>query len=103
MFENLSDRLNSTFTRLSGKGRLDEEDIDEAMKEVRRALLEADVNFKVVKTFVDRVRERAVGQEVLRSVTPAQQVVSIVHEQLIELLGEGARLEMAKTPPTVVM
>src|SRR5437867_2285042 len=103
MFENLTDRLNAAFTRLSGKGRLDEEDIDEAMKEVRRALLEADVNFKVVKTFVERVRERAVGQEVLRSLTPAQQVVGIVHDQLIELLGEGSRLEMSKTPPTIIM
>jgi signal recognition particle subunit SRP54 len=103
MFENLTDRLNATFTRLSGKGRLDEEDIDEAMKEVRRALLEADVNFKVVKGFVERVRERAVGQEVLRSITPAQQVVGIVHEQLIELLGEPSRLEIAKSPPTVIM
>src|SRR5438132_889739 len=103
MFESLSDRLNATFTRLSGKGRLDEADIDDAMKEVRRALLEADVNFKVVKTFVDRVRERAVGHEVLSSLTPAQQVVGIVHEQLIELLGEPARLELAKTPPTVIM
>src|SRR5205807_3359102 len=103
MFESLSDRLNAAFTRLSGKGRLDEADIDEAMKEVRRALLEADVNFKVVKSFVEKVRERAVGQEVLRSITPAQQVVAIVHEQLIELLGEGSRLEMSKTPPTIIM
>jgi signal recognition particle subunit SRP54 len=103
MFESLTDRLNTAFTRLSGKGRLDEADIDEAMKEVRRALLEADVNFKVVKTFVEKVRERAVGQEVLKSITPAQQVVSIVHEQLIELLGEGSRLEMSKTPPTIIM
>src|SRR5947208_8436382 len=102
MFENLSDRLNTTFTRLSGKGRLDEADIDDAMKDVRRALLEADVNFKVVKSFVDKVRERAIGQEVLRSLTPAQQVVAIVHEQLLELLGEPSRIEMAKTPPTVV-
>jgi signal recognition particle subunit SRP54 len=103
MFESLSDRLNSAFTRLSSKGRLDEADIDEAMKEVRRALLEADVNFKVVKSFVERVRERAIGQEVLKSLTPAQQVVGIVHEQLIELLGEAARLESSKTPPTVIM
>src|SRR5438270_5628289 len=103
MFENLTDRLNAAFSRLQGKGRLDEADIDEAMKEVRRALLEADVNFKVVKTFVDKVRERAIGQEVLRSLTPAQQVVAIVHEQLIELLGEASRIEMAKTPPTVIM
>src|SRR4051794_25880116 len=103
MFESLSDRLNSTFTRLSGKGRLDEADIDEAMKEVRRALLEADVNFKVVKTFVDKVRERAMGQEVLKSLTPAQMVVGIVNEQLIELLGEASKVEMSRTPPTVIM
>ncbi len=103
MFESLSDRLNSAFTRLSSKGRLDEADIDEAMKEVRRALLEADVNFKVVKSFVERVRARAIGQEVLKSLTPAQQVVGIVHDQLIELLGEAARLESSKTPPTVIM
>jgi len=103
MFESLSDRLNAAFTRLSGKGRLDEADIDEAMKEVRRALLEADVNFKVVKTFIEKVRERAIGQEVLKSLTPAQQVVGIVHDQLIELLGEAARLETSKTPPTVIM
>ena len=82
MFENLTDRLNGAFARLQSKGRLDEADIDEAMKEVRRALLEADVNFKVVKTFVDKVKERAMGAEVLKSLTPAQMVVGIVHEQL---------------------
>ncbi|MEA2575189.1 MAG: signal recognition particle subunit [Chloroflexia bacterium] len=103
MFESLSDRLNGAFQRLSSKGRLDEADIDEAMKEVRRALLEADVNFKVVKTFVDRVRERAMGQEVLKSLTPAQMVVGIVHEQLIELLGEPTKVELSRTPPSVVM
>jgi signal recognition particle subunit SRP54 len=103
MFESLSDRLNTAFTRLSGKGRLDEADIDEAMKEVRRALLEADVNFKVVRQFVDKVKEKAIGQEVLKSLTPAQAVVGIVHDQLIELLGEAAKLEMSKTPPTVIM
>src|SRR5688500_7262900 len=103
MFESLSDRLSGAFTRLQAKGRLDEGDIDEAMKEVRRALLEADVNFKVVKAFVDRVRERAIGQDVLMSLTPAQQVVGIVHDQLIELLGEASRIEMTKTPPTVIM
>src|SRR6476646_9966242 len=103
MFESLSDRLNGAFTRLQGKGRLDEADIDEAMKEVRRALLEADVNFKVVRQFVDQVKEKAMGQEVLKSLSPAQMVVSIVHDQLIELLGEASRLEMAKTPPTVIM
>ena len=103
MFESLSDRLNGAFQRLSSKGRLDEGDIDEAMKEVRRALLEADVNFKVVKGFVDRVRERALGQEVLKSLTPAQMVVGIVHDQLIELLGEPTKVELSRTPPSVVM
>jgi signal recognition particle subunit SRP54 len=103
MFENLTDRLNGAFARLSSKGRLDEADIDEAMKEVRRALLEADVNFKVVKQFVDKVKERAIGAEVLKSLTPAQMVVGIVHEQLIELLGEASKLNMARTPPTVIM
>ncbi|HYP18709.1 MAG TPA: signal recognition particle receptor subunit alpha, partial [Chloroflexia bacterium] len=103
MFESLSDRLNGAFQRLSSKGRLDEADIDEAMKEVRRALLEADVNFKVVKGFVDKVRERAMGQEVLKSLTPAQMVVGIVHDQLIELLGEPTKVELSRTPPSVVM
>jgi len=103
MFESLSDRLNGAFTKLQGKGRLDEADIDEAMKEVRRALLEADVNFKVVRQFVDKVKEKAMGQEVLKSLTPAQMVVGIVHDQLIELLGEASKLEMASTPPTVIM
>src|SRR5215210_1349451 len=103
MFETLTDRLNGAFARLSSKGRLDEADIDEAMKEVRRALLEADVNFKVVKQFVDKVKERAIGAEVLKSLTPAQMVVGIVHEQLIELLGEASKLNMAKTPPSIIM
>ncbi|HET9493571.1 MAG TPA: signal recognition particle protein [Chloroflexia bacterium] len=103
MFENLTDRLNGAFARLQSKGRLDEADIDEAMKEVRRALLEADVNFKVVKNFVDKVKERAMGAEVLKSLTPAQMVVGIVHEQLVELLGEASRLDIQRTPPTVIM
>lgn len=103
MFESLSDRLDAAFTRLRGKGRLDEADIDEAMKEVRRALLEADVNFKVVKTFVEKVKERAIGHEVLKSLTPAEQVVGIVNEQLIELLGEPSKLDMSSVPPTVIM
>jgi signal recognition particle subunit SRP54 len=103
MFENLTDRLNGAFAQLQSKGRLDEADIDEAMKEVRRALLEADVNFKVVKSFVDKVKERAMGAEVLKSLTPAQMVVGIVHEQLVELLGEASRLDIQRTPPTVIM
>ncbi len=94
MFESLSDRLTETFGRLGRKGRLTEQDVDEAMREVRRALLEADVNFKVVKEFVAAVRERSVGQDVLRSLTPAQTAIGIVNEELIKVLGtdrEGLR------------
>ena len=88
MFETLTDRLNETFARLGRKGRLTEQDVDDAMREVRRALLEADVNFKVVKDFVAAVRERAVGQDVLHSLTPAQTVIGIVNEELVRVLGE---------------
>jgi signal recognition particle subunit SRP54 len=104
MFESLSDRLQSVFARLSSKGRLGEEDVDEALKEVRRALLEADVNFKVVKDFVARVRERAVGEEITKSLTPAQMVVKIVNDELIHLLGdEAVPLVESRPGPTVVM
>lgn len=103
MFETLSDRLQGAFQRLSSKGRLDEADVDEALKEVRRALIESDVNFKVVKDFVARVREKAIGQDVAHSLTPAQMVVKIVHDELIELLGEAAPLNRSGKPPTVYM
>src|SRR6188508_529914 len=104
MFESLSDRLNAAFTRLSGKGRLTEADIDEAMKEVRRALLEADVNFKVVRQFEARVKEKAIGADVLQSLSPAQQVIKIVHDELVEMLGGAqARLATAPQPPTIIM
>lgn len=103
MFENLSDRLQNVFSRLRGKGRLTEGDVDEAMREVRRALLEADVNFKVVKDFVARVRERAVEVDVLESLTPAQQVIKIVHDELIATLGEPGRLNLGGSPPHVIM
>jgi signal recognition particle subunit SRP54 len=104
MFEALTQRLEGIFDRLRGAGRLTEENIQEALREVRVALLEADVNFKVVKSFVERVRERAVGQDVLRSLTPGQQVVKVVHTELVSLLGEAAhRLSMASRPPTVIM
>ena len=83
MFENLQDKLQGIFRQLSGRGRLGEADVDVALREVRLALLEADVNFKVVKDFIGRVRERAVGVEVTRSLTPAQQVIKIVNEELI--------------------
>jgi signal recognition particle subunit SRP54 len=104
MFEALTQRLEGIFDRLRGAGRLTEENIQEALREVRVALLEADVNFKVVKSFVERVRDRAVGQDVLRSLTPGQQVVKVVHAELVSLLGEAAhRLSMASRPPTVIM
>jgi signal recognition particle subunit SRP54 len=104
MFESLSDRLTDTLGRLSRKGTLTEKDVDEAMREVRRALLEADVNFKVVKDFVSAVRERAVGQDVLRSLTPAQTVIGIVNEELIQVLGnEREPLRNPDKPPQILM
>jgi signal recognition particle subunit SRP54 len=104
MFESLSDRLQGLFQRLGNRGRLTEKDIDEAMREVRRALIEADVNLTVVKEFVAAVKERSLGAEVLRSLSPGQQVIKIVHEELIRLLGEEqVPLVRASQPPTVIM
>jgi signal recognition particle subunit SRP54 len=104
MLDSLSTRLQSIFDRLGGRGRLSEDNIQEALREVRVALLEADVNFKVVRGFMERVREKAVGQDVLKSLTPAQQVVKVVHDELVELLGgSGHRLSTAPHPPTVIM
>ena len=103
-FEGLTEKLNATFKKLRGKGRLTENDVREAMREVRLALLEADVGYKVVKDFVATVTERAVGTDVLDSLTPAQQVVKIVNEELTNLMGGGtAKLAMANNGPTVVM
>lgn len=103
-FEGLSEKLNATFKRLRGKGRLTENDVREAMREVRLALLEADVSYKVVKDFVAAVTERAIGSDVLDSLTPAQQVIKIVNEELTNLMGGGAaKLTMANNGPTVVM
>jgi len=104
MLNNLTERLTGIFDRLRGYGRLTEENIQEALREVRMALLEADVNFKVVKGFIERVRVKAVGQDVLTSLTPGQQVVKVVRDELVELLGgSGHRLAMASHPPTVIM
>lgn len=104
VFSGLAERLQETFKKLKGKGRLTEEDVDQALKEVRRALISADVNFKVVKDFIARVRERAVGSDVLQSLTPAQQVIKIVHDELATLMGgTQSKIELAPTPPTVVM
>lgn len=103
-FEGLSQKLNKVFSKLKGKGKLSEADIKEAMREVRLALLEADVNYKVAKTFVASVSERAVGEEVMKSLTPAQQVIKIVDEELTELMGSGARtIKLNSHPPTIIM
>jgi signal recognition particle subunit SRP54 len=103
VFESLADKLQNVFDGLARQGKLSEADVDAALREVRLALLEADVNFKVVKQFVARVRERAVGKEVMESLTPAQQVVKIVNEELIELLGKPAPLELSGQTPHVIM
>ncbi len=104
MFESLSDRFDGIFTRLRGRGRLNEADVDEVLREIRVALLEADVNFLVVKGFVARVKERLVGIELSQSLSPAQQVVKAVHEELVGILGgETLKLSYASKPPTVVL
>ena len=104
MFDTLSDRLDGVFKKLRGRGSLNETNIKEAMRDVRKALLEADVNLSVVKAFVERVSEKAIGREVLESLTPGQQVIHIVNEELILLMGEhNTRLNLAIQPPAVVM
>ncbi len=104
MFESLTEKLQNAFKRLTGKGALTEKDVEEALREVRLVLLEADVNYRVVKDFVTRVKERSVGQEVFKSLSPGQTVIKIVNEELVALLGgEQAKLSVASRPPTVVM
>ncbi|MDI6637336.1 MAG: signal recognition particle protein [Bacillota bacterium] len=104
MFENLTARLQETFRRLRGKGKLSERDVDEALREVRIALLEADVNFKVVRDFIARVHERACAQEVMASLTPGQQVIKIVNSELTELMGgRESKIQYSPKPPTVIM
>ena len=104
MFDALSDRLGNVFDRLKGKGSLSESDVNAAMREVRIALLEADVAVEVVKSFIDGVKERAVGQEVTKSVTPGQQVIKIVNDNLIEMLGkEPAWIELNAVPPVPIL
>jgi len=103
MFENLSQKLQAVFDRLSSQGKLTEKDVESALREVRLALLEADVNYRVAREFIARVKKRAVGAEVMRSLTPAQQVVKIVHEELIRTLGEPGRLDLSGPPPHVIM
>src|SRR6516162_5412275 len=104
MFENLSDKLQRVFKNLRGEGRLTEVHLDEALKEIRMALLEADVNFKVVKQFTDSVKAKAVGQEVWQSLSPGQQVVKIVRDEMVEMLGgTNVRVNFAPQPPSVIM
>src|ERR1700710_2378122 len=104
MFDALSDRFDGIFTRLRSRGRLNEKDVDEIAREIRLALLEAEVNVKVVKQFIARVKERANGADVQKSLSPAQQVIKIVHEELVNTLGGvTGKLEMSSKPPTVVM
>lgn len=104
MFDSLSEKLQNVFQRLRGKGRLTETDINEAMREVRLALLEADVNLQVVRDFIGRIKEKALGIEVLESLSPVQQVIKVVNDELIELLGgTQTSLELSPTPPTIIM
>ncbi|VFB16423.1 Fifty-four homolog [Urinicoccus massiliensis] len=104
VFENLSDKLQNTLGKLKGKGKVSEKDVDEAMREVKLALLEADVNFKVVKNFVKTVKERSIGSEVMESLTPGQQVIKIVNEELTNLMGTSeVKLNFAKQGPTVIL
>jgi signal recognition particle subunit SRP54 len=104
MFESLTDKLSSVFSKLGSKGKLTEKDVDEALREIRLALLEADVNFKVAKGFISKIRERAVGTGILESLNPAQQVIKIVNEEMVAILGGGQRkLNQASSPPTVIM
>ncbi|MDD2443130.1 MAG: signal recognition particle protein [Desulfotomaculaceae bacterium] len=104
MFAGLAERLQETFKKMRGKGRLTETDVNEGLREVRLALLEADVNFRVVKDFVFRIKERAVGQELLESLNPAQHVIKIVHEELTALMGgSNSKINLAPKPPTVIM
>lgn len=104
MFKGLGERLDDIFKSLKGKGRLTEDDVNQAMREVKMALLEADVNFKVVKEFVAQVKERSIGQDVLESLSPAQQVIKIVKDELTELLGgTQAKINLSPKPPTIIM
>ncbi len=103
-FESLSEKLQGVINKLKGKTRVTEEDVKEIAREVKLALLEADVNYKIVKDFTSKISEKALGQDVLKSLTPGQQVVKIVHEELVELLGtEDVGINMSPNPPTIIM
>ena len=103
-FESLTERLNGVFKKLRGKGKLSEADVNEVLKDMRRALLEADVNFAVTKDFINKVKEKAIGEEVFGSLNPAQTVIKIVRDELTELLGgTRSRISIASKPPTIVL
>src|SRR5260221_8187236 len=104
MFESLSDRFDGIFTRVRGRGRLSEADVDEVCREIRVALLEADVNFTVARDFISRVKDATIGLDLSQSLNPAQQVIKVVHEQLIDTLGgETLKISYASRPPTVIL
>src|SRR5512136_1933432 len=104
MFENLSDKLQRVFKNLRGEGKLTPENMEQALREIRVALLEADVHFRVVKQFIEGVKQKAMGEEVLTALSPAQQVIKIVHAELIRVLGsQQSRLRFANDPPTVFL
>ena len=104
MFDNLSDKLQRVFKTLRGEGKLSAENMDAALREIRVALLEADVHFRVVKQFIEAVKEKAMGQEVLTALSPTQQVVKIVRDEMVKMLGtHQAKLRMANEPPSVIM
>ena len=104
LFEGLSEKLQKVFKNLRGKGKLSEQDVNAALREVRLALLEADVNFKIVKDFVGKVKDRAIGEEVFSSITPAQQVIKIVHGELTNLMGgTQSKINISPKPPTIIM
>ena len=104
LFSNLGEKLNHIFSKLTNKGKLTELEIKTAMREVRVALLEADVNFQVAKDFISKVTDKAVGEEILKSLTPGQQVIKIVKDELVELMGStNAKLGVSSTPPTVIL
>ena len=104
MLEDLSTKLETILKKVRGQGKLSEKNIEDSLKEIRRALLEADVNYRVVKQFVNEVQEKAIGEEVLRSVTPGQQIVKIVYDELVRLMGEShTDMKMAGIPPTIIM
>src|SRR5690554_2454842 len=103
-FEGLAEKLQETFRKLKGKGKINEKDLKEALREVKLALLEADVNYKVVKDFISRIKERAIGQEVMESLTPGQQVIKIVNEEMTQLMGGSqSKLSFSNRTPNIIM